>query len=81
MTIIGESAISLINSWSNRIKAEGGSADIKVDEYLARFSGDVISRACFGSNYSEGKEIFSKLAALQEVMSRNSMGAFISVMR
>ena len=81
MTTIGESAISLLNSWSNRIEAEGGSADIKVDDYLIRFSADVISRACFGSNYSEGKEIFSKLTALQEVMSRNPIGAFIPGMR
>ncbi|KAL1308355.1 hypothetical protein HN51_050298 [Arachis hypogaea] len=81
MTIIGESAISLVNSWSNRIEAKGGSANIKVDKYFRKFSGDVISRACFGSNFSKGEEIFSKLGALQEVMSKNAMATWIPGMR
>ncbi|KAJ1386962.1 Cytochrome P450 [Sesbania bispinosa] len=62
--------ISLLNLWTSKIEAEGGTADIKIDDYMTRFSGDVISKACFGSNYSEGETIFSKLTALQDVMSR-----------
>ncbi|XP_057724504.1 cytochrome P450 714C2-like [Arachis stenosperma] len=73
MTMIGECATSLVNSWDDIIKENGGSANIKVDEYFREFSGDVISRACFGSNYSKGKQIFSKLEALQEILSKNSL--------
>ena len=35
------------------IEKEGGIAAIKIDEGLRSFSGDVIARACFGSNQSE----------------------------
>jgi len=59
-----ESGVSLINAWNSKIDSGGGVADIKVDEYLRNFSGEVISRVCFGNNY---KEIFSKLRALQEI--------------
>ncbi|RVX22968.1 Cytochrome P450 714C2 [Vitis vinifera] len=52
----------------SRIDTEGGLADIKIDEYMRSFSGDVISRACFGSNYSKGEQIFLRLRALQEAV-------------
>uniref|UniRef100_A0A7N2LHN0 Cytochrome P450 n=1 Tax=Quercus lobata TaxID=97700 RepID=A0A7N2LHN0_QUELO len=57
-----------VNSWTNLIESEGGVADVHVDEYMRSFSEDVISRACFGSNYSKGEEIFSKLNELQELL-------------
>jgi len=69
MNIISESAVSVVNLWSNRIEAEGGAADIKVDECMRNFSGNVISKACFGSNYAKSEEIFLKLTALQERLS------------
>ncbi|XLR30426.1 hypothetical protein S83_058326 [Arachis hypogaea] len=81
ITIIGESANSLLNQWSSIIEAQNGTADIKVDDYLLRFSGDVISKACFGSNYSKGEEIFSKLLALQDIMSKNVFSSMIPGMR
>lgn len=46
-------------------------ADIKVDEDLRGVSADVISRACFGSSYSKGKQIFSKLRSLQHTISQH----------
>ncbi|KAL5582790.1 hypothetical protein UlMin_015232 [Ulmus minor] len=70
MNLITESATTLVNSWNSRIETEGGTADIKIDGDMRRFSGDVISRACFGSNFSKGEEIFQKLRALQEAMSK-----------
>ncbi|CAB4312311.1 unnamed protein product [Prunus armeniaca] len=70
INLITESTATLINSWNSRIEAEGGVADIKIDSYIRSFSGDVISRACFGSNYSKGEEIFQKLRNLQEAMSK-----------
>ncbi|KAK7387315.1 hypothetical protein VNO78_28028 [Psophocarpus tetragonolobus] len=81
MNIISESAISVLNLWNSKIEAEGGVVDIKIDEYMRNFSGDVISRACFGSNYSKGEEIFLKLTALQELMSWNNISNRIPGMR
>ncbi|TKY47290.1 cytokinin trans-hydroxylase [Spatholobus suberectus] len=72
---------SLLNLWSSRAEAEGGVADIKIDEYMRNFSGNVISRACFGSNYSKGEEIFLKLRALQEVMSWKNVSIGVPGMR
>ncbi|KAI6669254.1 hypothetical protein NL676_004139 [Syzygium grande] len=65
-----ESSITLVNSWSEKIKKEGGVAEIKIDSHMRSFSGDVISKACFGSNYAKGQGIFLKLRALQELISK-----------
>ncbi|KAA8534509.1 hypothetical protein F0562_032026 [Nyssa sinensis] len=70
--IMAKSAVTLLNSSNDRIENEGGVADIKIDEYMRSFSGDVISRACFGSSYAEGEEIFLKLRARQEALSKKS---------
>lgn len=68
-----ESTEPLLRKWEDCIEAQGGvSADIRVDEDLRGFSGDVISRACFGSSYFKGKEIFSKLRSLQKAISKQS---------
>ncbi|XP_039023553.1 cytochrome P450 714B3-like [Hibiscus syriacus] len=64
VTLMVESAVPVINEWNREIESAGGVADIKIDEYLRNFSGEVISRICFGSNC---KEIISKLRALQEI--------------
>ncbi|XWS08106.1 hypothetical protein CRYUN_Cryun41cG0050800 [Craigia yunnanensis] len=64
-----ESALMLVNSWNGKIDNEGGVADLEIDDCMRNFSGDVISRACFGSNYAEGEEIFLKLRTLQENVS------------
>lgn len=72
-SMIADSAVNLVKSWRSRIDIEGGesgTADIKIDNDLKRFSGDVISRACFGRSFSEGEEIFLKLTALEEVLSK-----------
>ncbi|KAF8394786.1 hypothetical protein HHK36_018722 [Tetracentron sinense] len=68
MDLITESTITLVNSWKSRIDSEEGTIDIKIDEYIRNFSGDVISRACFGSSYSKGEDIFLRLRALQDAM-------------
>ncbi|XVF75706.1 hypothetical protein PTKIN_Ptkin13bG0208200 [Pterospermum kingtungense] len=64
------SGTTVVDSWNRKIESEGGVADIKIDDYMRSFSGDVISKACFGSNYSKGEEIFLKLLDLKQVMSR-----------
>ncbi|CAK9185703.1 unnamed protein product [Ilex paraguariensis] len=76
-----ESSTILVNSWIHRIQSEGGVADIEIYEDIRRLSGEIISRACFGSNYSKGEEIFSKLRALQALVSDKSLLSAIPVMR
>jgi hypothetical protein len=69
VNIISESCESLLSLWNSKIEAQnGGVTDINIDEDLKIFSGNVISRACFGSDYSKGEEIFLKLGALEEVV-------------
>lgn len=80
MNLITESTLILINSWK-RVIEKDGVADIKIDEGMRSFSADVISRACFGSNYSRGEKIFLKLRHLQEAMSKKSLATGIPGMR
>ena len=79
MKIMVDSSMTVVNSW--RVESEGRVANVNIDEYMRSFSGDVISRACFGSNYSEGEEIFLKLRALQEHMSKKILSGGIPGMR
>uniref|UniRef100_A0A7C9A0N1 Unspecific monooxygenase n=1 Tax=Opuntia streptacantha TaxID=393608 RepID=A0A7C9A0N1_OPUST len=65
-----EATTSMLGSWAGRINSSGGTAEITVDEDLRSLSADIISRAAFGSNYSLGKDIFSKLRALQQLMAK-----------
>lgn len=74
VNLMMDSTTSLIESWETRIKSEGEIADINVDEDLRSLSADIISRACFGSNFLQGKHIFSKLRTLQKVMSNQTVG-------
>jgi hypothetical protein len=68
-----ESANEMLNSWENRVDSESGSAEIVVDDFLRDFSADVISKASFGSSFSEGKVIFSKIRQLQMAMAKQNM--------
>ncbi|KAL4309805.1 hypothetical protein GQ457_01G037830 [Hibiscus cannabinus] len=68
-----ESMQPLVRKWEDSIEAQGGvMADIKVDEDLRGFTADVIAKACFGSSYSKGKDIFFKLRELQTAISKQS---------
>ncbi|KAF8039147.1 hypothetical protein BT93_B1636 [Corymbia citriodora subsp. variegata] len=77
INLMVESSITLVNSWSQMIEKEGGVAEINIDSHMRSFSGDVISKACFGSNYARGQEIFSKLRALQEAISKIAFTSMI----
>ncbi|KAK2386500.1 cytochrome P450 714C2 [Trifolium repens] len=83
VNIISESCESLLSLWNSKIEAQnGGVTDINIDEDLKIFSGNVISRACFGSDYSKGEEIFLKLGALQEVgLSWKNLSSVVPGMR
>lgn len=76
-----ESSNIVVDSWTQRIETEGGVVDINVDEDMRSFSGDVISKACFGSNYAKGEEIFIKLRALQGAMSKKALSSGIPILR
>ena len=72
--VIEQSTIVMMKTWENRIlESEGGVADMIIDEDLKRLSADIISRACFGSSYSQGNQIFSKIASLQDALSKPSV--------
>ncbi|GKU88535.1 hypothetical protein SLEP1_g2788 [Rubroshorea leprosula] len=75
VNLMAEATTSLLRSWESRIEREGGVvADITVDEDLRSLSADIISKTSFGSSYSKGEEIFSKLQTLQKVMSKGIIG-------
>ncbi|KAM3733397.1 hypothetical protein ACB098_11G132600 [Castanea mollissima] len=74
VNLMVDSTISMRRSWESRIENEGGIADIKISEDLRSLSADIISKACFGSNYSHGEEIFLKLKTLQGITSKGNVG-------
>lgn len=82
MEIITESAHTVVNTWKREIEANnGGIVDLVIDGYMKRFSGDIISRACFGSNYAKGQDIFVMLGALQELVSKKTMAVGLPGLR
>ncbi|KAK0592429.1 hypothetical protein LWI29_018932 [Acer saccharum] len=70
MGLMVESTQPMLRKWEESMVE--GRADIRVDGDLREVSADVISRACFGSSYSKGKQIFSKLRSLQKTISKHS---------
>ena len=79
LDLMVDSASSLLKLWESRM--EDGGAEMEVNKDLRNFSADVISRACFGSNYLEGEEIFFKLQALEEALSEPNLFAEITGFR
>ncbi|XP_058739548.1 cytochrome P450 714C2-like [Vicia villosa] len=71
---IVDSTNIMLRSWESRIERDRVVLEIKIDEDLRSLSADIISRACFGSNYAQGKEIFTKLRDLQKLLSKISVG-------
>ncbi|CAL4901337.1 unnamed protein product [Urochloa decumbens] len=72
-----DAAQPLLRSWDAACAAAdaagGAAAEIEVDDGIRSFSFDVISRACFGGDYSRGREIFLRLRALSGLMSETSV--------
>nr|CAB3462891.1 unnamed protein product [Digitaria exilis] len=62
--------VPLLQAWENILDGAGGSKEIYVDGYLRNFSADVIARACFGSSFTKGEDIFCKLRQLQKAISQ-----------
>lgn len=67
----------LLRSWEAAVddgSARGvEAAAVDVDADIRSFSFDVISRACFGSDHSRGREIFLRLRALSGLMAEPSV--------
>ncbi|KAJ4727304.1 Cytochrome P450 [Melia azedarach] len=74
LKLMVDSTTSMVKSWESIIESEGGIAEIRVDKYMQSLAADVISRACFGSNYSRGQEIFLKFESLVQLMSKGLVG-------
>lgn len=74
MKLMVESTSNMIESWDERTRNSVGKSEVKVDDDLKSLSADIISRACFGSSYAEGEQIFLKLQTLQMVMSKVPIG-------
>ncbi|KAH7654135.1 Cytochrome P450 E-class group I protein [Dioscorea alata] len=79
LDLMVDSASSLLKLWESRM--EDGGVEMEVYEDLRNFSADVISRACFGSDYLKGEEIFFKLRALEEALSKPNLLAEITGFR
>ncbi|XVF35728.1 hypothetical protein REPUB_Repub18cG0171300 [Reevesia pubescens] len=66
-----ESTEPRLKKWEAIIEAKSGlAAEINVDGDLRSVSADVIARACFGSSYVKGKQIFSKLRTIQTTITK-----------
>ncbi|XP_017618738.2 cytochrome P450 714C2-like [Gossypium arboreum] len=70
MKLMEESAFLVASALNEEIEKGGGVAELKIDDYTRSFAGDVILRACFGSNYAQGKQIFLKLRDLQAILAQ-----------
>ena len=73
-SLMVECTNSMLRLWEAKVENDGGQSEINVDGYFRTMSSDIISKACFGSDYSKGKEIFQKIRALQVIMSKESVG-------
>jgi cytochrome P450 family 714 subfamily C len=70
--VVIDRAYALTEDWSKLIENGGGKAEIMVQNYLASFSGNIISRVCFGDSYGKGDMVLSKLSELQAAGSKSS---------
>lgn len=69
-----ESTTAMIKRWDCRIlESKSGIVDMEIDDELKTLSADIISRACFGSSYSFGNQIFEKIADMVEVYGKPSL--------
>lgn len=66
--------MALLETWESKIlESESGVAEMRMDQDLKTLSADKISRACFDSSYSQGNQIFAKIAFLQDALSKPNM--------
>ncbi|CAN0923338.1 Cytochrome P450 714A1 [Linum grandiflorum] len=77
VSLMVESTNSVLTSWGSKIDGSsdgGGVVDINIDKDVRSLAADIISRACFGSNYKAGEHIFSKVRELQSLLAKGYAG-------
>ncbi|KAK1368937.1 hypothetical protein POM88_035029 [Heracleum sosnowskyi] len=67
LSIVLESGNALTKSWEKLVEAEGGIADIRVDDYVKTFTSSIFSNVMFGRYEAAEKVLFSKCRDLMEV--------------
>ncbi|XP_015697851.1 cytochrome P450 714C3-like [Oryza brachyantha] len=75
--LIEDATGPVLEAWECMIDDSGGCREIVVDDYLRNLSADVIARACFGSSFTKGEEIFCKLRQLQKAIAQQD--AFVGL--
>lgn len=74
MDIMEESTLTIIQTWERCITENNEKiAEIVIEIDLKILTEDIISKACFGSDYTQGKQIFSKLKDMQAALSKPSI--------
>ncbi|XP_054817829.1 cytochrome P450 714A1-like [Prosopis cineraria] len=82
VAMIEESTREIMRKWERCIGESGGKmAEIVIDNDLKALTTDVICKACFGSSYVQGIQIFDKLASLQSALAKPSLPFGISILR
>lgn len=74
ISLMFESTSAILQSWESKTKDEQRDVEISIDKDLKSLAADIISRACFGSRYSQGGKIFLKLQTLQQITSKGNIG-------
>lgn len=64
--IVLESGNTLVKSWEKLVETNGGSADIRVDNYVKDFTSSIFSNVMFGRYDVATKGLFSKCRNLME---------------
>ncbi|GER36058.1 cytochrome P450 [Striga asiatica] len=75
-----ESSVILIEKWKKSM-TEGESLEVDVWPDFQELTGEIISRAAFGSNYEEGKEIFKLQKELQMLVIETMQTLYIPGLR
>ena len=70
------SAEEMLEKW---VEYEGKEVDLFQEFYV--LASDIISRTAFGSNYKQGKDIFTKMGKLAAICGRNSETVHVTFLR
>lgn len=67
------STLEIVQKWERLInESKDKVVEIVIENDLKVLSENIISKACFGSDYTQGKYIFEKLAGMQNKLSKTS---------